>query len=376
MPPVLHSLFPRQAERPSFSPDTLAGYDLSDKSTQKPTIRQVNLVLIVLVGVVVSLRIVCRGYITRRLFVDDYLIILAGLFTLVSASMALAATRYGLGEHIWNLPLPVDNMLEMLTRCVKHMYVAHVFYSAAGAFTKLSILTSYLRIFSGKVLRWILCGTAAVVSTMGVCAVFATIFQCTPVKAAWDYTIADSKCFSFVDFLYANAGINMAIDFVLVAAPLPYFWSLSIPLRQRLMICVLFGVGFIGFAASIVRIVSLSDVKGIDVTYYLVSPLNWTIIECSLGIICVSVPPMRPLLAKLAPPCFSSYLSEGDEASKVYPGSQQRTQHGEDHRVMGMQLDEIDMAARREREMQSSTGELLASVDGPGTPKSAQRCSV
>lgn len=118
MPP-LHSLFPRQAERPSFSPDTLAGYNLSDKSTQKPTIWQVNLVLIVLVGAVVSLRIVCRAYITRRLFVDDYLIILAGLFTLVSASMALAATRYGLGEHIWNLPLPVDNMLEMLTQCVK-----------------------------------------------------------------------------------------------------------------------------------------------------------------------------------------------------------------------------------------------------------------
>lgn len=109
---------------------------------------------------------------------------------------------------------------------------------------------------------------------------------------------------------------------------------------------------------------------------YLVSPLNWTIIECSLGIICVSVPPMRPLLAKLAPPCFSSYISEGDQASKVYPRSQQGPQQGEGHRVMGMQLDEIEMAARREREMQSSTGELLASVDEPGAPESAQRDSV
>ncbi|KAK3493606.1 hypothetical protein B0T13DRAFT_504088 [Neurospora crassa] len=358
MPP-LYPLLPRQAQRPSFSPDILAGYDVSDKSTQKPTIWQVNLVLIVLVGVVVSLRIVCRAYITRRLFVDDFFIILAGLFTLVSASMALAATRYGLGEHIWNLPMPVENMLDMLRQCVKHMYVAHVFYAAAGAITKLSILTSYLRIFSGQVLRWILYGTAVVVTAMGVCAVFTTIFQCTPVKAAWDYTIAGSKCIPFVDFLYANAGVNVAIDFVLVAAPLPYFWSLSIPLRQRLMICVLFGVGFI-----IIRIVSLGNVKGVDVTYYLVSPLNWTIIECSLGIICVSIPPMRPLLAKLAPPCFSSYISEGDQISKVYRGSQQRTQRqGEVQRVMGVQLEEIEMAARREREIQSSTGELLASVD-------------
>lgn len=59
----------------------------------------------------------------------------------------------------------------------QHMYVAHVFYAAAGAFTKLSILTSYLRIFSGKVLRWILYGTAVVVTVMGVCAIFATVFD-------------------------------------------------------------------------------------------------------------------------------------------------------------------------------------------------------
>lgn len=85
---------------------------------------------------------------------------------------------------------------------------------------------------------------------------------------------------------------------------------------------------------------------------------------------------MRPLLAKLAPPCFSSYLPERDEASKVYPGSQQRTQQRDSHRVMGMQLEEIEMAARREREMQSSTGELLASMDEPGSPKYAQGSSV
>ena len=126
------------------------------------------------------------------------------------------------------------------------MYISHIFYALAGAFTKLSILTSYLRIFptSSKPLRFLLYGTAVLVAAMGLCAVFATIFQCSPVEAAWDYTIPDAKCFNFVDFLYANAGVNIAIDFVLVAAPLPYFWGLNIPLKQRCMICVLFGVGF------------------------------------------------------------------------------------------------------------------------------------
>lgn len=55
----------------------------------------------------------------------------------------------------------------------------------------------------------------------------------------------------------------------------------------------------------------------------LVSPLNWTVIECSLGIICVSVPPMRPLFSRLVPNFFPSHLS-GTRAYGTRTG--QRTQ--------------------------------------------------
>lgn len=146
------------------------------------------------------------------------------------------------------------------------MYVAHIFYAAASAFTKLSIITSYLRIFPDTSLRRVLYTTAVLVIGIGISAIFATIFQCWPLQAAWDFSIEDRKCFQFSTFLYANAAISTVTDFLLVAAPLPYFWSLVLPLRQRLVICFLFGVGFIAFAASIVRIVTLHDVQGIDVT--------------------------------------------------------------------------------------------------------------
>ncbi|KAK0629461.1 hypothetical protein B0T17DRAFT_457636, partial [Bombardia bombarda] len=301
------------SERETFSPipstDDLSKYDLSDKSTLAPAIWQVNLTFIVLVGVVVSLRIFTRAYITRHFFVDDILAVVAAISTLVSSSTALAATRYGLGMHVWNLPLPVDNILDMIKHCVQLMYVAHVFYAAATAFTKLSIITSYLRIFPHELLRRVLYGTGAVVVGIGISAIFATVFQCRPVRAAWDFTVEGGQCIPFVDFLYANSAISIATDLVLIAAPLPYFWSLKLPLKQRLVICILFGVGFIAFVASIIRIVSLHNVKGIDVTYYLVSPLNWTVIECSLGIICVSVPPLRPLFVKLTPGFLTNYQS-------------------------------------------------------------------
>ncbi|KAK3326898.1 hypothetical protein B0H66DRAFT_638090 [Apodospora peruviana] len=288
------------------STDELAQYDFTDKSSLAPAVWHVNLTFIVLVGVAVSLRIFTRAYMTRHFFIDDVLAVFAALFTMISASTALTATRYGLGLHVWNVQQP---MLENLTNCVQLMYVAHVFYAAATAVTKLSIITSYLRIFPDAVLRKLLYATAALVIGIGISAIFATVFQCWPVQAAWDFSIESRQCFPFLHFLYANAAISIFTDLLLVVAPLPYFWSLKLPIRQKLVICILFGAGFIAFAASIVRIVILKEIKGIDVTYYLASPLNWTVIECSLGIICVSIPPMRPLLAKISPRFLSDYLT-------------------------------------------------------------------
>ena len=125
------------------------------------------------------------------------------------------------------------------------MFVAHVFYAAATALTKFSIITSYLRIFPHSTLRRVLYATGAVCIGIGISAIFATIFQCSPVQAAWVFTIEDSQCFPFVNFLWANAAISIATDFVLVVAPLPYLWSLNLPVRQRLAICFLFGVSLV-----------------------------------------------------------------------------------------------------------------------------------
>lgn len=98
---------------------------------------------------------------------------------------------------------------------------------------------------------------------------------------------------------------------------------------------------------------------------YLVSPLNWTIIECALGIICISIPPMRPLFKKLAPSFLASYLTRNTAArtrtgrlSKAYGdgGSQPHAQHEiiesmnreMDRQLMGFELAEPQQHQRSE----------------------------
>lgn len=114
---------PGLTKRGSFnvipSPEELAKYDFSDKSSLTSTIWNVNITFIVLVGVVILLRVYTRARMTGHFFVDDVLAIFAAVFTLVSASTSLVATRYGLGMHVWNLPLPVENVMENVKQCVQ-----------------------------------------------------------------------------------------------------------------------------------------------------------------------------------------------------------------------------------------------------------------
>ncbi|OCL03266.1 hypothetical protein AOQ84DRAFT_272316, partial [Glonium stellatum] len=279
-------------------------FDFGNHSTNKGAILKVTITSITLVGLVVALRILVRAYIVRRVFLDDVLIIFGAAFTVALSATTLAAIKYGLGQHVWNLDL--TDILDETKHYIQLLFVCYIFYACAISFTKLSIIVSYVRILPHRSLRLIMYVTGAVVGLLWLCSVFATIFQCRPVKAAWDFTITNGKCFPYVNYLYVSAAITIATDVMLCTIPLPYFWRLHLPRRQKLIICFLFLVGAVACIASIIRIAKLHMLKRTDITYEAVLSLNWSIVECSLGIICVSIPPLRPLASRLFPSDFLS----------------------------------------------------------------------
>lgn len=103
----------------SIPPEELAKIDFSDKSSIAASVRNVNITFMVLVAVIVSMRIFTRAHMTSNFFADDVLAIFAALCIVVSASCALAATRYGLGEHVWNLTPPLAFIEETVKKCVQ-----------------------------------------------------------------------------------------------------------------------------------------------------------------------------------------------------------------------------------------------------------------
>ena len=121
------------------SPEELANIDFSDKSSHASSVWSVNITFIVLVGIIVSMRVFTRAQMTGRFFADDVLAVFATLFIIISASCALVATRFGLGQHVWNLPPPLTLIEETVKKCVQVRHIPHCAV-LAGADTASSCL--------------------------------------------------------------------------------------------------------------------------------------------------------------------------------------------------------------------------------------------
>lgn len=83
-----------------------------------------------------------------------------------------------------------------------------------------------------------------VVISFWIASVFAIIFTCVPVQAAWNFTI-QGKCFPVVTYFYVNAGFNIATDIILCVAPMPLLWAMNLPRQQRFIVCILFSMGLL-----------------------------------------------------------------------------------------------------------------------------------
>lgn len=131
--------------------------------------------------------------------------------------------------------------------------------------------------------------------------IFVTIFQCSPVAGAWDITIKERQCINFINYLYASSAISVATDLILCVLPWPYVWKLRMPIKQKVILCILLAGGAGASIAGILRIAQLYTLRSVDVTYQPVTCLILSVIECSLGIICVSVPSLRPAVVRIFP---------------------------------------------------------------------------
>jgi hypothetical protein len=192
-------------------------------------------------------------------------------------------------------------------------YLDQIFYKFTINLTKLSILCLYLRIFSQPWFRRTCWASVLVIFGYSLASIVATIFQCSPIQRVWDKAhYPAGTCINITAFWYANAVYNLITDVVILASVPGVVWKLRLPLRQRLGLTVVFGLGIFVFATSILRMTTLDQSsKAPDPTEGTLKSTMWTTIEASAAIVCACLPMVRTPVQRLVPRLFPSHGGSG-----------------------------------------------------------------
>lgn len=161
------------------------------------------------------------------------------VFSILLSISCFVGEGFGLGKHVWNLSPDLTNIPSLTANVTKSLYGAYLAYATSITFTKLSIAATYFRIFGPGLLRNSVLAVAVLVLGFWISSIFAIIFTCIPVHAAWDYTVT-GHCYPIVDFFYASAAFNIATDIFLCILPIRTLWALVMPRLQRVILCILF----------------------------------------------------------------------------------------------------------------------------------------
>lgn len=122
--------------------------------------------------------------------------------------------------------------------------------------TKASILAQYLRIFSSRNTR-ICCYILLLLLVPATCwSIFGGTFLCRPVAKLWNPSIP-GKCLDPRQYWLSAAGVNMAMDFLVLLLPLPAITQLRLPRKQKLCLVLMFLLGFFVCVVSVVRLATV-----------------------------------------------------------------------------------------------------------------------
>ena len=127
--------------------------------------------------------------------------------------------------------------------------------------------------------------------------------RCIPLKAQWTPSITHKKCWSTQAFrtsLLVASVINISMDIVFSLVPLTFLRKIQQPLRDKITISILFGLGLVASVASIMKAIAiLSFGKTSDPPAEGINIALWSLVEEQVGVIVACLPCLKSLLQRI-----------------------------------------------------------------------------
>lgn len=125
----------------------------------------------------------------------------------------------------------------------KDIYVAAPIYQMCNGFTKLSLLTVYLRLSPQKWFRIAAWFSIVVVALYTSIITLLMFFHCHPIRRAFDFKIMAGHCLDAGALYIATAGANIATDIMLFLLPTPVILKLKMGKAQKIACILIFAIG-------------------------------------------------------------------------------------------------------------------------------------
>lgn len=213
-----------------------------------------------------------------------------------------------------------DIPFEAIEPSLKLLYGTLIVYQLSIGFTKLSLCALYLKVFttsrSSRLFLYSIFGFVVVATIILECV---SIFQCNPVRGAYDISI-HSKCIDTIPAFYASTVHGILVDVLLMAFAAPKLMRLNLHARQKYALLLTVCLGGIPVIASIIRAVRVSMIlHATDKTWVSFDSSIWSAVDANVCLICASVPSLKPLLRQIAPTLMgSSFGTSAPGASGQY----------------------------------------------------------
>ncbi|RBR26411.1 uncharacterized protein FIESC28_00816 [Fusarium coffeatum] len=315
--------------------------------------------------IVVTLRIYVRAGLSdvspQLLGPEDYLSVLSALLFIPAIVFSVLTTRYGVGSHDVNIPNPL-----YLIRATEYQTYWEVLYFISSTIIKCAIGLTCIRLDSRKRVVYPIFINMAVMITITILALVYVFANCTPFAATWNPALGTcQKKISLQVVSYIVSAFQMATDWACAIIPCFIVAGLQMSRRRKISVIAILGLGVSASVATCVRMPYLKYYDVVkypdEIAYHLAVISITSNVECCLGIIACSLPPLRKLFRFYYGSSRDNYQIT-DESATPFDGSNHgirlnhMTGRKEDFRtsaqrgqttVTGNDTDEDNSSARR-----------------------------
>ncbi|KAI0378825.1 hypothetical protein F5Y04DRAFT_141083 [Hypomontagnella monticulosa] len=271
VPEQISSLSPDEQQaiydKPSLPPPAGVASNFDDPSNRNVLGLAVITTCLVITTISIVVRIYGKLFCVRKFMIEDYFAI-AAFGTYVGCIYCCYWYLESIGYYVHEWDVRVRDFITL-------KYIIHILsnlYAVTMMIMKSSILEEWCRIFAPLGLRrkffWTCRAIMAVNIAYYSCQIIAENLTCFPHRRIWDRTVPGSKCIDSKAMALAASAINVTFDFVILVLPQRIIWKLTMPLKRKIGISLVFTIGVLACVAATTRLVyTVIYYKSRDVTY-------------------------------------------------------------------------------------------------------------